>query len=155
MWCSIPSPQVSAIVKPSGNGSSEDTPYSPFENIHARPDMFGRTALCSPTCVMPTMRDKNRLPIVESMVTSSPMPTCPLACMTARRAAVPVPHGDRSMRPGGMMVAFLNTRSAWLSVPVNMQNSMALISKRLNVFKITKATTSSTIAILQRRNSDL
>ena len=35
------------------------------------------------------------------------MPTSRLVCMTASRAAVPVPQGERSKRPGKMIVALV------------------------------------------------
>jgi hypothetical protein len=48
----------------------------------------------------------NLLSITERISTVWPIPSSPLACITASRAAAPVPQGERSRRPG------------WITVPL-------------------------------------
>ena len=50
----------------------------------------------------------------DSLTISSPTVSSPLACCWARRALVPVPHGDRSNQPGWIAIA---CREWWVVDP--------------------------------------
>ena len=75
------------------------------------------TAGLLPTVVVSANSTSNRLSMIERALNLSPTLACPRAAATARRAELPVPQGERSMRPGAMMVAPFS--SPWAFLPVN------------------------------------
>ena len=63
----------------------------------AEPEIPGMIASYSPTVVSSSTVPVNVLPMKLSWTKGSPMPRSPLAARWARRAEVPVPHGERSI----------------------------------------------------------
>lgn len=120
--CSAPVPHVSATREARAEGIVP-VPAQPAGAVNPCPAGYGRNnRRMLPTIVVPRTSATNRLPIAESIPRRRPVPSPPRACIAARRAAVPVPHGDRSSRPGGMIVAFRNVPSGSPS-PENITNS--------------------------------
>ena len=68
--------------------------------IQPLPVIEGRMAGMSPTCAVPSTVPMNSVPSTDSCTNRSPSPIWPRACITASRAQVPVPQGERSSRPG-------------------------------------------------------
>ena len=73
--------------------------------IQARPVISGITAGRPATVVSSTTRPVKRVPMTDSLTNGSPAASSPRACSWARRALVPVPHGERSSQPGWIDVA--------------------------------------------------
>src|SRR5260370_22517878 len=113
--------QVSDSVYPAGKGSLGSYPTWQSSVIHACPVTLGTTAWYGPTLVSSSTLLRKRLPMTDSCTNVSPTAICPRACMTASRALVPVPHGDRSSRPGETTTAFRDVRvpSSRRSGPAN------------------------------------
>src|SRR5438270_2997348 len=96
---SMAAPQMSPKVKPSGKGSSGSTTYCAKPVIQAVPLSLGTTARKLPTRVSLSRQPVKIVPRIPSCGNGSLSRSLPLACSTAMRAQVPVPHGDRSIAP--------------------------------------------------------
>ena len=99
-WPKDPAPQTSGRVKPAAKGSVGSMPSVPSPNIQARPEISGTIAAWGPTCASRAMRAVKTLSTIERVSIESPGATSPRACSAASKAALPVPQGERSMRPG-------------------------------------------------------
>ena len=65
--------------------------------IQAWPAIDGTIAAYSPTFAAASTRPKNKLPMIDSWMKSSPTYNTPRAADWAMRADVPVPQGERSI----------------------------------------------------------
>src|SRR4030095_12232165 len=90
---------------PPGNGSLGSRQSVPCPVIQARPGIAGAIAGVPATSVSAAMRPVKSVPMMDSWPNAPPTPSSPRAWRLARRAEVPVPHGERSSPAGATTTA--------------------------------------------------